>query len=63
MLDMQRQQFQLVWPAIPELNLIEEATVVPAGRHRSTFALQAKGCRQSNILWAEQHVCRQAVPS
>ena len=42
MLDVQRQQFQLVWPAIPELNLVEEATVIPAGRHRTTFVLQAR---------------------
>ena len=57
MLNMQRQQFQLVWPAIPELYLIEEATVIPAGRHQSIFVLQAKGSHQKNILRTGTNVC------
>ena len=63
MLDMQRQQLQLVWSAIPELNLIEEATVIPAGQHRFTFVLQAKGSHQNNRMQAGKHVCSRQSPA
>ena len=43
MLNMQRQQLQLVGSAIPELNLIEEATVIPAGQQSIHLCSAGKG--------------------